>query len=219
MTVGIVSAVLDLIFPRKCVFCQKILTKGLKGVCLQCEKSIMYTQNPRMEKRGEFYELCLSPLQYKGAVRDSILRYKFRGVCSYSETYGRLIAETVKNDPDSNCEIVTWVPVSAKRLRKRGYDQSLLIAKETAKILELPLVKALTKPRHTPPQSGINGDDKRRANVAGAYEVSLGSELFGKRVLLIDDIVTSGATLSECTRVLLMGGAETVICATLARAE
>ncbi len=216
---GIAAGILDLFFPPKCVFCRKILQKGSKGICSQCKKTIPFTQSPRMNKRGDFFEQCLSPLQYRGAVRESLLRFKFRGARSYSKVYAGLIAETVKNDADALCDIVTWVPISPKRLRRRGYDQSRIMAAETAKILGLPLVKALEKKRHTPPQSGINGDDKRRANAAGAYRALLGSEYSGKRVLLIDDIVTSGATLSECARVLLMGGAEAVICATLARSE
>ena len=114
-------------------------------------------------------------------------------------------------------DTVTWVPVSKKREHERGYDQARLLAKATAKALGLPLTPTLHKQRNTQPQSGTGDAAKRRANIAGAYRMKTGADVTGKRILLMDDIVTTGATLSECARVLGKAGAEQVVCATVAR--
>ena len=110
------------------------------------------------------------------------------------------------------------MPLSRKRLRERGYDQARLLAKATAKALGMPLTPTLYKQRNTQPQSGTGDAAKRRANITGAYRMKKGADVTGKRVLLIDDIVTTGSTLLECARVLGKAGAEQVVCATVARA-
>ena len=116
-------------------------------------------------------------------------------------------------------DAVTWVPVSKKRLKKRGFDQAELLARTAGRALDLPAAALLRKCRHTQPQSGLEEESARRANALGAYELLPGGKLEGKRVLLVDDVVTSGATLSECGRVLLQGGAAAVYCLTLAQAR
>jgi predicted amidophosphoribosyltransferase len=111
------------------------------------------------------------------------------------------------------------VPLSLLRLRKRGYSQSRLLAQAVAKELGLPLERLLRKRTHRPAQSGLRDAAARRANVSGAFAPCRGAEIEGKTVLLIDDVITSGATLSECSRVLLTAGAERVLCATLCKAR
>ncbi len=115
--------------------------------------------------------------------------------------------------------MISWVPLSAKRLRKRGYDQAKLLAVEAARNLDCVAVETLRKVRNTDAQSSINDDSARRANILGAYEVPDPEFVAGKRILLIDDVVTTGATLSECARVLRTFGAKEVVCASLARAR
>ena len=150
-------------------------------------------------------------------MRESLLRYKFGGATGYAKVYGRLVAETVRTELPGAYDIITWVPLSRKRLRERGYDQARLLAKVTAKALGMPLTPTLYKQRNTQPQSGTGDAAKRRANITGAYRMKKGADVTGKRVLLIDDIVTTGSTLLECARVLGKAGAEQVVCATVAR--
>ena len=150
-------------------------------------------------------------------MRASLLRYKFGGATGYAKVYGRLVAGTVREELAGEYDLVTWVPLSRRRLRERGYDQARLLAKATAKELGLPLTPTLHKQRNTQPQSGTGDAAKRRANIAGAYRMKKGVDVTGKRILLMDDIVTTGATLSECARVLGKAGAEQVVCATVAR--
>lgn len=113
-------------------------------------------------------------------------------------------------------DVLTWVPTGKDRQRVRGYDQSYLLAKSVADALKVPCVSTLQKVRQNPAQSGMSDVAARRANVLGAYQGQKGIDLRKKRVLLIDDVMTSGATLSECSRVLLMEGAAEVQCATFA---
>ena len=115
-------------------------------------------------------------------------------------------------------DMITWVPISAKRLRKRGYDQVQLLARAVGPELGIPVEPLLEKIRDNRANSGLKTPAERRANVLGVYK-AVGQEHFrGKRVLLLDDIVTTGATASECARVLLTAGAEEVIFAAVAAA-
>ena len=98
----------------------------------------------------------------------------------------------------------------------RGYDQVELICNEVGKELSVLPVRTLRKIRNTPPQSGIKDVSRRRANVLGAYTACDSAAIKGKRILLLDDVITTGATLSECSRVLLTAGACDVTCAAIA---
>ena len=130
---------------------------------------------------------------------------------------GALIAESVRECLTGKYDLISWVPLSEKRLRERGYDQAMLLALAAALELDDVAVETLRKkPQTQPPQSGTESADERRANISGAYEV-IDSELVrGKRILLIDDIITTGSTLSECARTLMLAGAEGVVCAAVA---
>ena len=114
-------------------------------------------------------------------------------------------------------DTVTWVPVSRKRLRKRGYDQAELLARSACRHWDTQPVRLLEKTVDNQPQSGIHDAAARRANVLGVYRAV--GDAAGKRILLIDDICTSGATLTECIRVLEESGAEQVVCGAVALAR
>ena len=212
----VVTFLLDLLYPPRCAFCHTFLETSGEGVCAQCKTGLPFAQNGGRQ-RFSFVRACVSPLNYEGDVRASLLRYKFGGATGYAKVYGRLVADTVRTELAGEYDLVTWVPLSRKRLRERGYDQACLLARSTAKELGLPLTPTLHKQRNTQPQSGTGDAAKRRANIAGAYCMKTGADVTGKRILLMDDIVTTGATLSECARVLGKAGAEQVVCATVAR--
>lgn len=113
-------------------------------------------------------------------------------------------------------DILTYVPTAFLRRLRRGYDQMELLCNEVGKELGVTPVKTLRKVRNTPPQSGIKDISRRRANVLGAYQAACTESLAGKRILLLDDVITTGATISECARVLLTAGAKEVFCASMA---
>ena len=203
----ILGGILELLFPRRCTFCHR-LTQGGAKVCPRCVASLPYTRGAARQSFPHI-ESCCSPLYYVDDVRRSLLRYKFEGLSIYAEVYGDFLAKCIDENRIS-CDSITWVPLSRRRLRQRGYDQARLIAEELAKRLGLPCECLLVKRRHTRPQSGISDREKRKANAAGAYAVLNAERVEGKRVLLVDDIVTTGATLASCAGVLADAGCAAV---------
>lgn len=210
---------LDLLFPPRCVFCQKLLRSDETGYCAECQTKLPWITGQEAEQKFEFVSCCVSPLWYQGNVRESVHRFKFYDRSGYSNVYGFLVAQSVSDHLSERFDMITWVPLSSKKLRKRGYDQAKLIAMAAAENLNYTAEETLRKARHTDMQSRIRDDAARRANVLGAYEVIASEQIQGKRVLLIDDVVTTGATLSECARILRTTGASDVVCASFARAR
>lgn len=209
----LVQWLLDLVYPPKCVFCGRLLQRTETELCRNCRTTLPEVERPIT--RGEFFEACQSVYYYDGAVVDSIHRFKFSGMEHYATTYGRLIAMALlKNEIKFDC--LTWVPVSAKRRKKRGYDQAQCIAQVVAGELGCQCIQTLEKIRDNPAQSTRTDAAARRGNVLNVYR-PVHPEIFReKRVLLIDDVITTGATLSECSRVLKTAGAAQIYCATLA---
>ena len=216
---GPLNFVLDLLFPPKCVFCGKVLDSGEDGLCRRCQKELPWLTGGEAELTGEFFSLCAAPLRYQDQVRDSIRRYKFKGRRGYHKVYGKLVAQCVHDHLAGRYDLITWVPLSSQRKKERGYDQAFLLASAAALELGEVAVETLRKERNTDPQSGITEDARRRANVLGAYTPVDPELVAGKRVLVIDDVVTTGSTLSECARTLRTMGAADVVCAALARAR
>ena len=213
------AKLLDLLFPPKCVFCGKLLPTGATHLCPRCQEELPWLEGGAAEQTGEFFSLCVSPLRYQDKVRESFHRYKFQGHRGYHKAYGLLVAQCVHDHLAGRYDLITWVPLSSKRKRERGYDQAFLLASAAALELGDVAVETLRKGRNTQAQSGLDDDAARRANVLGAYTIVDPELVEGKRVLLIDDVITTGSTISECARVLRSAGAADVVCATLARAR
>ena len=209
---------LDLLYPRKCPYCQMILTDPEQPLCTECQSRLPWLTGEEARREVDFTSGCFSPLRYQGPVPEAVHRYKFGCKRSYGPKFGLILAQCVQDQKLPVLDGVTWAPLSRRRLRKRGFDQAELLARETARHLELPVFSLLEKTRHTAPQSGLSGEAARRANALGAYSLRSGVDLRGRKLLLIDDVVTTGATLSECARLLRQEGAE-VYCAALARAH
>ena len=216
---GPLGFVLDLLFPPKCVFCGKVLDSGESGFCRRCQRELPWLTDGEAELTGEFFSLCAAPLRYQDKVRDSIHRYKFKGRRGYHKVYGKLVAQCVHDHLDGRYDLITWVPLSDRRKRERGYDQAFLLASAAALELGDVAVETLRKERNTDPQSGITEDAQRRANVLGVYRIRSGQPVAGKRILLLDDVLTTGATAGEAARILLTAGAKEVHCAAVAAAR
>ena len=212
---------INLLFPPKCIFCHKLLWKEddkSDYICSSCENDFPRTTPANCVTTSDFITKCVSPLFYRGHVRDSIHRFKFYRCQFYSSPYAQLIEECLHEHPDIMFDYITWVPLSKKRYRKRGYDQARCLAEALARRLNVPIWGMLKKTRDTKAQSMLKDKSQRRANIAGAYTLSHGIDITGMNILLIDDVVTTGSTLSECAKVLLLGGAERIYCATVAKA-
>ena len=217
MSSRLFSMLMELLFPQKCVFCRHVLRRGENGLCDSCTDSL-----PGPESRvtqGGVYSVCAAALRYNDSVRRAIHRFKFGGKTNYATALGRLMAKTIQKELADRYDVITWVPISAERKKSRGFDQSMLLAYAIALELEDVAVETLKKTVHTKAQSNLNGAAKRRKNVEGAYRVTDPSLVEGKRVLLIDDILTTGSTLSECSSALLKAGAIEIVCAVLARVD
>ncbi len=210
------EAILDLLYPPKCPFCGKLLEKG-QLLCPECQNGLPWLTGTVGERKIELTGGCVSVAEYDERVKKGVHAFKFHGRSARSVAFGLLIAQCVK-DHDLTADLVSWPPLSKKRLRERGYDQARLLAEKVGRELRLPTVQTLRK-EHRPAQSGLEGREDRRANLLGAY-TAVNIETFrGKRVLLVDDVLTTGATLGECAKTLRLAGAEAVVCATLAKAE
>ena len=211
---SLLESLASLLFPPRCAFCGK---PGVHGVCPACEKTLPYCKTP-LHERAEI-GACLASLRYEGAVRDALLNYKFHGSQSRCTGFGDILAQAAAEHFGGQFDLVTFVPVSKKRRRERGYDQSYLLARETCRHWSVAPETLLQKTKDNPAQSSLSSREERQKNVAGVYAAVNEEKIRGARILLIDDILTTGATLREAARVLRAAGAQSVICATLAAAD
>ena len=217
MLMKLLSYILDLIYPPKCVLCGTLLETEETDLCRACRVDAPVCT--RINKNIPHVASCAAVWYYEGVVRESLLRYKFQNARSYAESYGRFLAMRLQQLHPEGDYVLTWVPISAKRRRQRGYDQVELLAQAVSRELGIPAVQTLVKTRNNPPQSTISGQAERRANVLGVYQCVKREQFYGKQVVLLDDIVTTGATVSEAARVLLTFGAREVTCAAVAAAS
>lgn len=212
-----VQKIWNTLFPPKCVLCKKLLKENEADLCRNCRENAPEFGSHKIKL--SFLAQWTGVWYYKENVRLSILRYKFYHRRNYACAYGKLLAMKIMKEGWDDTDVLTWIPISRQRKFRRGYDQTELMAKVAAEELGLALDCTLKKIRHTKPQSVMGDAAHRRANILGAYEITDPALVKDKRVLLLDDIVTTGATASECARVLLTAGAKEVKLATLAVAS
>lgn len=208
---------MELLFPPRCVLCRKLLKDGEMDLCGACR--VDGPEYPNRKIKLPFLDSFAAVWYYEGNVRGSLLRYKFYNARVYSVSYGRILAMKLLREYPEGFDILTWVPVSRLRRLRRGYDQVELLAKAVGAELGLPPVPTLKKIRNNRPQSRMKDPAARKANVLGAYRVLETADVTGKRVVLLDDILTTGATAGECARMLRMAGAKEVHCAAVAAAR
>ena len=207
------QALLELLFPRKCILCGKLLHRADTDLCRSCRtKTDDYR---RYGRKLPNISAFTAVWYYEDQVRESLLRYKFYNRRSYAQGYGRIMAMRFLEDLPP-ADVIAWVPVSRRRRWHRGYDQAQLLAQAVSRETGLPCCRLLEKFRHNRAQSGLERAEQRRANVLGVYRPVHPEQIRGRRILLLDDILTTGATASECARVLRTAGAEEVMFAAVA---
>lgn len=204
---------LNFLFPRKCPFCNRHIG-GRDLICGDCEKTLPYTGD-RARRQVSGLRVA-APLYYEDAVRRALLDFKFKGRMGGLPCFGSLMARCAAEEFGGEFDAITWVPVSRKRLRRRGFDQARYLAGSLCVEWHVEPQETLRKTTDNPAQSGLDDAGARRANVLGVYEAVRPENIAGKRFLLIDDICTTGATLSEAARVLRQAGAADVVGLTLA---
>ena len=204
----ILNAVGELLFPRKCVLCGKLLEREETDLCRHCR--VEAPECAVYSTKFSFLDSWTAVWYYEDPVRGSVLRYKFSSARHYADCYGRMLAMRLLERFPEGFDCLTWVPISRLRKFRRGYDQVELLARAVGRELGMEPVRLLKKIRNNPPQSGISGQAERRANVLGVYRLKASADVENKRILLLDDVITTGATAGECARVLLTGGASEV---------
>ena len=208
------NGLLDLLFPPRCCICREIQEHA--GICPACLAKLPRTGTEGVQTLGGGLR-CASPLWYEEPVRGALLHFKFQGARWAAGPFGELLAECAAEEFSGEFDMVTWAPVSRKRRRKRGYDQGELLAAAACRLWDTKPERLLQKVVHNPAQSGLSDEAARRANVLGVYDAVQTEKIRGKRILLIDDICTTGATLTECARVLRDAGAADVVAVTVAK--
>ena len=224
---GFLDRALDLVFPPRCAGC------GAVGswICDSCLSSAPRIPDPVCPKCGHPQgapSLCVvcrsitfdfnkarAVYHYEGAIRAAVHKFKYRNLTALAGPLSGLLLEYLPGmavQPDA----VTAVPLHRKRQQERGYNQSELLARRVAAGLTLPYLDgAVERSMFTRPQVGL-GAEERHINVSAAFEPGR-NRVTGSRVLLIDDVYTTGATLSDCARALKAAGAKSVFCLALAR--
>ena len=214
MTFKMIERIISVIFPNRCPYCNKIIGSGLTE-CEDCFKELCKTPKISHTDAGI---ICISPFFYDSKVRQSILKYKFRGVAFNARSYAKAMCSAVESAGiKDDFDIITFVPLSKSRERERGFNQSRKVAEIVADCLNKPCRALLEKTKNNKNQHDLNLIE-RRENVKGVYSVCKNEDVKGMRILLIDDIVTTGNTMSECCNVLKDNGAENVICMSIATA-
>ena len=209
--------ILNLLYPPRCILCRRLLKKEETDLCTDCRYEAPFF--PDTKRNLQFLDSFAAVWYYESSVRGSLLRFKFRGARGYAASYGKLLAMRLMQQYPEGFEVLTWIPVSRLRKLRRGYDQVELLAKAVGRELGMIPVSTLKKVRHNRQQSRISESAQRRANVLGVYRVTDPDLIRDRRVLLLDDILTTGATAGECARVLLTCGAKEIHCAAVAAAR
>lgn len=222
MLKDVFSFILNLIYPNKCVLCDKIIVRNKEYICGTCKKNLKSNTKIRYLKvitdsKSKIVK-CISPFKYTGDIKNAIWRFKFRGYKNYSEFFAKMIAEEIQNNfKDIKFDYITFVPLRKDRKRDRGYNQAECLAVDLSSRINVPCKDLLVKVKKTEIQHTLSLV-YRLENVKGAFDVKLEEKMNvkNKNILLCDDIITSGSTLSECVKTLIENGAKSVACCTVA---
>jgi len=207
----------NLFYPAKCIFCGRLLPGDVPDCCDKCIHSL--PEYDDADRTVQYFDRTTALFYYRSPVREAILSYKFHGTHSYADVFARWMAAQIRVKFDGTYDLISWVPCSARRRWSRGYDQSRLLAERLGRELGTEVRCTLRKVRHNRAQSGIGKEAERKANVLGVYVAVDPSAVRGKRILLVDDVLTTGATVSECGKILKLAGADSLSCAVIAAAK
>ncbi len=217
---------LRIIYPCKCIGCGKLLDIDKdKWLCGECAEDFKETTGQKCQSCGRpidhsgkcadcrdgkiYFDKGFCALEYKGAVRNAILKFKYKGKFRYSEYFGKILSDYAAGNIAEKYHYITAVPLHRSRLRERGYDQSELIAKILADSMGVEYRTLLVRQRHTVPQNKLN-KKQRQENIKNAFIPAENADIEGRSILLADDIFTTGATINECSKILKKQGAQRV---------
>jgi ComF family protein len=228
MTAHFQEKIIDLFFPQRCVGCGKFGALICASCCQKLPKILppFCQKCGRHESSGVLCSACWgqrtaidgirSVFRFDGTVRHAIHDLKYRSIKSMADCLATLMADYLRENKLPG-DILVPVPLHPRRLRERGYNQSVLLARKLGKIASMPVIEdQLYRLKDSLPQARTETVEERRRNVEKAFACRQGAES-GKRLLLVDDVCTSGATLEACAAALKAAGAVSVWGFTLAR--
>jgi competence protein ComFC len=231
--------ILDFVYPQSCPICQRPLAREEREICRECWESLARLPAPFCPYCKCFLEdsmtlrnhscPCLSPPENKKimAVRSLgtfddyyqklIHRFKYQKKVPLGKHLAQGLGEVLSRENEfADCDLIIPVPLHPARRRERGFNQSEILAEGIYQVSGIPIGKnILTRRKNTKDQTYLNAQ-QRAENVKDAFAVSQLESIDGKSVILVDDVITTGATLNECAEVLLQAGAKTVFASTLA---
>ena len=235
----LVEKLLQFFLPSQCHCCEKFLEEGRKGICPDCFSKIRWLAPPFCSVCGtpfrskevenhpcgacatkeKYFTMARALGYYEGPLQEAIHRWKYQGRMSLTSFFGEWMAEALQRYwRPSSLDLLIPVPLHRQRLRERGFNQALLLAQELSQRTGILCHKrVLQKKKPTLPQVNLSGSEREKG-VRGAFQIMEKEKLKGKSILLVDDVYTTGATVNECAKVLMAGGAERVDVLTLAHA-
>ncbi len=234
-----IERLLQFFLPAQCHCCEKFLEEGEKGICPDCLSKIHWIEPPFcsicgtpfvskevsnhpcgacMMKR-KYFTMARAVGCYEGSLQEAIHRWKYEGKTTLNPIFGEWMAEGLNRYWDPGLfDLLIPVPLHRERLRERGFNQALLLAKELSRQTGIPYrKKILQKKKPTLPQVNLSGAEREKG-VRGSFDVIEREELERRSILLVDDVYTTGATVNECSKMLLTAGAARVDVFTLAHA-
>lgn len=211
MTKKVINSILNFFFPQKCIGCGEENSPPTGALCRQCLGKIGF---PSLIKNKNIF----SASDYNdGVAKKAIWMLKYRGIKQLAEPLAELLNTRCSTKITGRDWLVIPIPISKKRLKKRGFNQAELIAKEfTKKTQTYCLIDVLYKTRETPAQVSVKNRKERLGNLKGAFAVKNAHLIKDKNIILIDDVSTTGATIREARKVLRESGAKRVIAMVIA---
>ncbi len=209
----LLGSVDDVLMPLRCVFCGTRTLPGERLVCGGCHVDLPWLDNPRSAPPSPLSAL-VAPLAYEFPVDAALKALKFNRRLYYAPAFGDILCEAMKFVPD-DVDAMLPVPLHWRRRAYRGFNQALEISAALRRRHRLPLVKGVERRLATSPQSGLSAVERRR-NLRRAFFVR--RRLAARHVLIVDDVVTTGATVRQLARTLKRNGAERVSVVAVARA-
>ena len=200
-----INGILDIIFPPEevCISCFEEYYVGLCPLCLKKIKRIKNNKN------------IFSYGYYVGPLKDLILSFKYKENYLAAAILGEFLCEIIKEN-NIKFNIILYIPLSKKSRKKRGFNQSEILAKIISKKYNIPISNSLVKIKETKEQKTLSREDRKK-NICDAFSIRNLSDIEGKDIILVDDIITTGFTVLECKKILERYGAKTVSIVTVAQ--
>ncbi len=224
----ILQNALNLVYPQRCAACKILLCDYEQGICLKCFHALPFTQFHEQSNHELFSVFQHHPeiqgvnaylfFTAKGKVQKMLHALKYGNRPLLGEQIGNWYASDLKSSPDypGKINFIVPVPIHTKRHRKRGYNQSLCFASGLSDILSLPILKdLLIKKKYTESQT-FKSREERRAATIHSIQISGPDRIIGKTVLLVDDVITTGATLEACAHILIQSGCHSIFISAIA---